>query len=144
MLFVVLIGIAGGLAGALQSQFLGIMEDKVGTLASAFVTYGGGGLAVGILMLTVSETSLADLRQVPWWAMTAGLMGLVIVSSLGITVANLGLGSGLTLFTGSTLIIAALIDHFGSFGDAHRLDARRLAGVALVVFGTWLVVGATD
>ncbi len=142
MLFVVLVGLAGGLAGALQSQFLGIMQDKAGALASTFVTYGGGGLAVGLLMLAMRGARLSDLREVPWWVLTAGLMGLVVVASLGITVSRLGLGSGLTLFTGATLILAAVIDHLGLFAEANVLGVRRLAGVAFVIFGTWLVVGS--
>ncbi len=142
MLFVVLVGLAGGLAGALQSQFLGIMQDKAGTLASTFVTYGGGGLAVGLLMLAMRGARLSDLREVPWWVLTAGLMGLVVVASLGITVSRLGLGSGLTLFTGATLILAAVIDHLGLFAEANVLGVRRLAGMAFVIFGTWLVVGS--
>ena len=141
MFVVVLVGVIGGLAGALQGQFLGIMEDKAGTLASTFVTYGGGGLAVGLMMLAMRGARLSDLKDVPWWALTAGLMGLVVVASLGITVSNLGLGAGLTLFTAAVLIIGALIDNIGLFGDGHPLDARRLAGIAMVVFGTWLVVG---
>jgi transporter family-2 protein len=140
MLLVLLVGLAGGLAGALQSQSLGVMQDKAGTLASTFVTYAGGGLAVGMLMLAMGGARLSDLREVPWWAFTSGLMGLVVVASLGITVSNLGLGSGLTLFTGATLILAAVIDHLGLFTDAHTLGARRLAGIAFVIFGTWLVV----
>ncbi len=142
MLFVVLVGLAGGLAGALQSQFLGIMQDKAGTLASTFVTYAGGGLAVGLLMLAMGGASLSDLREVPWWVLTAGLMGLVVVASLGITVSRLGLGSGLTLFTGATLILAAVIDHLGLFAEANVLGVRRLAGVAFVIFGTGLGVGS--
>ena len=142
MLFVVLVGLAGGLAGALQSQFLGIMQDKAGALASTFVTYGGGGLAVGLLMLAMRGARLSDLREVPWWVLTAGLMGLVVVASLGITVSRLGLGSGLTLFTGATLILAAVIDHLGLFAEANVLGVRRLAGMAFVIFGTWLVVGS--
>lgn len=138
---VVLAGLVGGLAGAFQSQFLGIMEERAGTLASAFVTYGGGGLAIGLAMLAVRGARLSDLRAVPWWAFTAGLMGLIIVMSLGITVSRLGLGAGLTLFTGSTLVLGALIDRIGWFGDGHPLDARRIAGIAFVVFGVWLVVG---
>ncbi len=141
---VVLFGVLGGLAGALQSQFLGVMEDRVGTLASTFITYGGGGLAIGLLMVAFGGGQWSSLREVPWWAVTAGLMGLVVVASLGISVNRLGLGAGLTLFTGSTLILAALIDHFGWFARANTLDPRRLAGIALVVFGTWLVVGGTS
>lgn len=137
---VVLIAILGGLAGALQGQSLGVMEERVGTLASSFVTYAGGGLAVAILMLVLQGGRLSDLRGLPWWSFSAGLMGLVVVASLGVSVSRLGLGAGLTLFTAATLILAALIEHFGWFGGARELDAIRMLGIALVVGGTWLVV----
>lgn len=140
LITVVLVAVLGGLAGALQSQWLGAMEEKVGTLASTFVTYAGGGLAITVLMLVFQGGRLSGLRTLPWWVFGAGLMGLVVVASLGVTVANLGLGAGLTLFTGATLILGALIEHFGWFGDARSLDAARVLGVALVITGTWLVV----
>jgi len=143
MILVVLVGVIGGLAGALQGQLLGIMEDKAGTLVSTFITYAGGGLAATLLVLTVGGARLSDLKDVPWWAYTAGLAGLVVVSSIGITVSTMGLGAGLTLFTGASIVIGALIDNFGLFGDAYSLDPRRLAGIAFVIFGTWLVVGVT-
>lgn len=141
MILVVLVGVVGGLAGALQGQLLGVMEDRAGTLMSTFITYAGGGLAATVIVLVVGGARLADLKDVPWWAYMAGLAGLVVVASLGITVSNLGLGAGLTLFTGASIAIGALIDSFGLFGDAHSLDLRRLAGIAIVIFGTWLVVG---
>jgi transporter family-2 protein len=140
LLVVVLIAMLGGLAGSLQSQLLGLMEQRVGTLASTFVTYAGGGLAITVLMLVFQGSSISALRELPWWALTAGLMGLVVVASLGISVARLGLGAGLTLFTGATLVLGALIEHFGWFGGARALDVGRLLGIALVVTGTWLVV----
>jgi transporter family-2 protein len=137
---VILVGVIGGLAGALQSQFLGVMEQRVGTLASTFVTYGGGGLAIGLLMLALRGGRLAELRDLPWWVFTAGLMGLVVVASLGITVNRLGLGAGLTLFTAATLILGAALEHLGWFGDVRTVDGARALGIALVIFGTWLVV----
>jgi transporter family-2 protein len=137
---VVLIAVLGGLAGSLQSQFLGLMEQRAGTLASTFVTYAGGGVAITVLMLVLQGRRLTELKELPWWAFTAGLMGLVVVASLGISVARLGLGAGLTLFTGATLVLGALVEHFGWFGGARALDLGRLLGIALVVTGTWLVV----
>jgi transporter family-2 protein len=141
-LVIVIIGVLGGLAGALQSQFLGVMESRVGTLASSFITYAGGGLVIAIVYLLFSGGRISDLRQIPWWAYAAGLFGVLIVASLGITVSELGLGAGLTLFTGSTLILAAIIDNFGWFAGKVPFDARRLTGIAVVILGTWLVVGA--
>lgn len=142
---VILIGLLGGLAGAMQSQFLGFMENRVGTLTSVFVTYGLGGLAVGIAMVAFGGGKWSELRDLPWWVYTAGLLGLVVVAGLGITISNLGLGAGMTLFTSATLVLAATIDHFGWFAEqARTIDARRLGGIALVVIGTWLVVGTAQ
>jgi bacterial/archaeal transporter family-2 protein len=141
---VILFGVLGGLAAALQSQFLGLMENRVGTLASTFITYGLGGAAIGVLMVAFGGGRWGAMRDIPWWAFTAGLMGLVVVATLGITISRLGLGAGMTLFTSATLVLAAVIDHFGWFSElARTLDARRAAGIAFVVFGTWLVVGGT-
>ncbi len=140
LFLVVVVAVLGGLAGALQSQFLGIMEQRVGTLASTFVTYGGGGLAITILMLTFQGGRLSELKDLPWWVFTAGIMGLVVVAALGISVSRLGLGAGLTLFTGAILVLGAGIEHFGWFGEGRPIDGPRLLGIALVVFGTWLVV----
>ncbi len=142
LLWVLLVAVLGGLAGALQSQVLGIMEQRVGTLASTFVTYGGGGLAIALLMIVFQGSRISELKDLPWWAFTAGLMGLVVVASLGVAVSNLGLGAGLTLFTGATLVLGAGIEHFGWFSEARPLDGPRMLGIALVVFGTWLVVRA--
>jgi len=140
LLSVVVVALLGALAGALQSQFLGVMEQRVGTLASTFVTYGGGGLAIAILMLSFQGGRLSELKDLPWWAFTAGLMGLVVVASLGISVSRLGLGAGLTLFTGAILVLGAGIEHLGWFGEGRPIDGPRMLGIALVVFGTWLVV----
>ena len=140
-LVVVLIGVLGGIAGAIQSGSLGVMEERVGTLASTFVTYGLGGLVVGLAMVAFGGGRLSELDEIPWWAFTAGIMGLFVVATLGVTISRLGIGAGLTLFTASTLFVGALLDHYGLMGEARSLDARKLGGFALVVLGTWLVVG---
>ena len=49
----VLAGIAmvGGMAVALQGQFMGQMDRNIGTAESVFITYGIGFVIVGLLML---------------------------------------------------------------------------------------------
>jgi uncharacterized membrane protein YdcZ (DUF606 family) len=46
----------------------------------------------------------------------------------------------MTLFTAASLILAALVEHLGWFGDGRSLDLTRVLGIALVIGGTWLVV----
>ena len=137
---IVLIGVLGGIAGAIQSGALGVMEDRVGTLPSVFVTYGLGGLVIGIAMAIFGSSKFADLGELPLWTFSAGIMGLIVVGSLGLTIAEMGVGPGLTLFTAASLIAAALIDHFGWTGVTRELNLQAVAGFGLVVAGTWLVV----
>jgi len=139
-LWVVAIALVGGLAGALQSQSLGLMEQRVGTLASTFVTYAGGGLLIAVLMVTFQSGRIPELKELPWWVFTAGPMGLVVVAALGASVARFGLGAGLTLVTGSILVMGAVVEHFGWFGVGNHIDAARLLGIGLVILGTWLVL----
>ena len=84
------------------------------------------------------------MQALPWYVYTAGLLGLVVIASIGVTVSELGLGSGLTLFTGATIIMGALLEASGVFGQGAALDLRRMAGIAIVIFGTWLVVGGGE
>lgn len=142
-LIVVLVGIIGGLAAAIQSGALSVMEDRVGTLASTFITYGLGGLVVGLAMLLFGRARLAGLGDLPWWAYGAGIMGLVIVSSLGITASRFGLATALTLFTSASLVFGALIDQLGLMGEIRDIDAAKLAGISLVIVGTWLTLGTS-
>lgn len=141
---VILVGVIGGLAAAIQSGALSVMEDKVGTLAGTFVTYGLGGLVVGLLMLSFGRPQLSGLGGLPWWVYGAGIMGLVIVSSLGITTSRFGIATGMTLFTAATLTFGVLIDQLGLMGDARTIDYSKLIGLVLVIGGTWLTVATSN
>jgi uncharacterized membrane protein YdcZ (DUF606 family) len=138
---VILVGAAGGLAAAIQSQAQAVMEERVGTLAGTFVTYGLGGLVIALAMLLFGRSRLSDVTGLPLWVYGAGIMGLVIVSSLGITTARFGLAAGLTLFTAAALVFGAAIDQFGLLGEARHIDITKGAGLLLVIVGTWLTVG---
>jgi transporter family-2 protein len=91
-------------------------------------------------MVVFGGSRFTDIKDIPWWAFSAGIMGVVVVATLGINVSRLGLGAALTLFTASTLILGAVIDHFGWMSQERPFDTRKLVGVAVVIFGTWLVV----
>jgi transporter family-2 protein len=140
-LLVLLIGVLGGIAAGLQSQFVGVLDDRVGTLGSTLITYGSGGVIVGLIFVISRQGDLSNARQIPWWAWFAGLMGVIIIGSLSITVSNLGVGRALTLFTATSIITAAVIDQFGFIGAAVKgVDLSRGVGIALLLAGTWLVV----
>ena len=131
----------GGVATALQAHFMGLLDKRLGTLESVFITYFGGGVLIGLVMLSQRGGNLAAGGAAPWYAYTSGVLGLVIVSALAFSTPRLGLVAGFTIFVAAQFAMGALIDHFGLMGATIRpLNASRLAGMAVVLAGIWLIV----
>ncbi len=140
-LFYLMIALVAGLAVTLQGQCVGVMDRVLGTRESMFMTYGSGGLLATLMMFAGRGGNLKAWTQVPWYAYTAGALGLIIVGSIGFTVSRLGAAKAFTLIVASQFLLAAVIDHFGLLGaEVRTLDAARAAGLAMIMTGVWLVV----
>ena len=139
--FLISIAIMAGIAVTLQGQFMGLLDRGLGTIESVFVTYAGGGLIITLLMIAFRGGNLKNWQSVPWYAFGSGILGLIIVGSIGYVVPRLGVAKGFTLIIASQFLIASLIDHFGFFGAAVRpMDMMRSLGLGLMLLGVWLVV----
>jgi bacterial/archaeal transporter family-2 protein len=131
----------GGVATALQAHFMGLLDKRLGTLESVFITYFGGGVLIGMVMLSQRGGNLAAGGAAPWYAYMSGALGLVIVGALAFSTPRLGLVAGFTIFVAAQFAMGALVDHFGLMGASVRpLSASRLAGMAVVLAGIWLIV----
>lgn len=137
----VLLAAIGGIAGTMQAHFMGLMDKNIGTIESMFITYGAGGLAIGLIMLFLRGGNLGGWTNVPWYTLSAGILGLVVVGILGFTTARIGLVPVLTLFVAAQFILGAGLDHFGLLGaEVRPLDFSRVSGLGLILFGVWLVI----
>lgn len=133
LLPLLLIAVVAGVAVALQGQLMGTMDRLAGTATSVFITYGLGAVLAALIWL-VRGRPTEGLRQVPWYAWTAGVFGLVIVGGIGYAAPRLGLAKTLVITVAAQLVMAILLDR--------TFDARRIAGVAVTIVGVWLVVKA--
>lgn len=139
-LLLIVIAIAAGVSVALQGQFMGQVNRNVGTLVSMFATYAVGGTIASLLFLFTRQpfSALRSIRAYEW---SAGLLGLVIVGGIGYVAPRLGLSRTLVITVAAQLAAAVVIDHFGLFGTMTRaVDGVRVAGLALIIGGVWLVV----
>ena len=140
-LVLVLLAIFGGVAVTLQAQFMGVMDQQLGTIESVFITYGGGGLIVGLTMLLLRGGNLAAWRSVPPYVLAAGILGLIIVSTIGYVTPRLGLVAAFTILIATQFVLGSLIDHFGWLGAEIRpLDNSKLLGLGVLLLGVWLVI----
>ena len=138
-----LIGVAaiGGVATAVQAHFMGLLDKRLGTLESVFITYFGGGVLIGLVMLLQRGGSLGAVCGAPWYAYGSGALGLVIVGAIGFSAPRMGLVAAFTIFVAAQFCMAALLDHFGWMGAEPRpLTASRLAGMAVLMAGVWLIM----
>lgn len=137
----VVIAIIGGAAITLQAQLIGLIDQQVGTLESVFITYVSGGLLIFLLLVALRGGNLAAWRNAPWYALSAGALGLVIIGALSYTVPRLGLVPTFTILVASQFVGGALLDHFGLLGAAVRpVDLSRLVGVVVLLLGVWLIL----
>ncbi len=136
----VLIAALGGLAVTLQGQFMGLLDKTIGTRESVFITYAGGGILAAAAMLAARGGNLRAWQDVPWYALSAGVLGLVIVGSIGYSVPRLGLSRTFSVLVASQFAAAALLSHFGLLGAEIRpLEWSRWLGIGLLVSGVWLI-----
>ena len=131
LLPLLLIAVAAGIAVAVQGHFMGTMDRLAGTATSVFITYGLGALIAAVIWLAKGRP-VEGMRQIPWYAWTAGVFGLVIVGGIGYAAPRLGLAKTLVITVAAQLIMAVLLDR--------TFDMRRIAGIAVTIVGVWLVV----
>ena len=140
-LFVVMVAILGGIAVVVQAQFNSIMDKGMGTLESVFITYGLGGVAVGLLMLAFRGGNLRAFTELPWYVTLAGLCGLVIIGSISYTVPRLGLVAAFTVIVATQFVLGAVFDHFGLMGvEIRPLSLQKISGIIILLVGVWLIM----
>ncbi|MFQ5611522.1 MAG: DMT family transporter [Anaerolineae bacterium] len=137
----IIIAVIGGVAVTLQAQMTGLMNQSLGTLESVFITYTGGGVLIAFLLLALRGGNLAAWQSVPWYALSAGALGLVIIGTISYSVPRLGLVAAFTILVATQFITGAVLDHFGLLGAAVRpFDLARLVGVGALLAGAWLII----
>lgn len=138
-----LLGIVAGFGITLQVG----MNSRLRTLlqsanTAALISFLVGTLALATLFV-VTRVPVPDrsvIASVPWWAWLGGLMGAFYVAVSTIVASQLGTASLLGLGLLGQLTLALAADHYGWMGlPEHPITLTRLAGVALLAAGVWLI-----
>ena len=141
ILLIILIGLAGGIAVGLQSPLASMMSQRLGTLESIFIVHAGGALIALIPLLVYGGGKLGQWRSVPWYALLAGVFGLVVIGAISYMIPRIGVAGSIITVVAGQLLVGTILDQFGWLGAMQRpLDATRLLGLGVVLIGVWLTV----
>jgi len=137
----IILTVVVGLAIASQTQFAGILGQHVGIMESVFIIHLGGFLISGIYLLIIGGGGLGTWKSAPWYALCGGLLGVMIVGGYAFVIPRIGLAPAITLAVSAQLIFSALLSHYGVLGAIQQpLTVSRIAGIAVLLVGTWLIV----
>jgi transporter family-2 protein len=141
-LAVVLTAFAGGLV-AMQAPINANLGRAIGSLPAASVSFAIGLVALVAITLIAGGGfgRIGELGDLSWYYLIGGLLGAVYVTTVLITVKTLGAGAVTAATISGQLTLSVILDRLGVLGlDKQGLSASRVAGVALLAMGTYLVV----
>lgn len=141
ILLIILIGLAGGIAVGLQSPMASMLTQRLGMFESVFIVHLGGALLALIPILIYSGGKLSQWRTVPWYALGAGIFGLIVIGAVSYMIPRIGVAGAITCIVAGQLLVSTVLDHFGLLGVMTRaMDPTRALGLAVVLVGVWLTV----
>ena len=134
---------AGGLV-AIQAPLNSEVGNSIGTWAAASLNFAvGTALLIAITVLVGGGLGdLSEARTLPWYYLVGGgALGAAYVTVALVTVRTLGAGGVTAATLAGQLAASVVIDRAGILGLAEReITLGRLAGIGLLVVGTYLIV----
>jgi bacterial/archaeal transporter family-2 protein len=118
-----------------------MISQRLGTWESIFIVHAGGTLLALIPLLFLGGGRLKEWRSVPWYALLAGVFGLVVIAAISYMIPRIGVAGSIITVVAGQLLVGTILDHFGWLGAIERpLDATRLLGMGILMLGVWLTV----
>jgi len=141
ILAIILIGLIGGAAVGLQSPMASLISQRLGTLESVFIVHIGGALVALIPLLIYGGGKLNQWRSVPWYALCAGVFGLIVIGAVSTMIPRVGIAASIVTIVAGQLLVGTILDHYGLLGaEVRQLAVTRVIGLVVVLAGVWLTV----
>jgi len=136
----VVILIAGVLATT-QAPVNAALARRSSSLQAVVVSFAVGTMALLVVALAAGKIAPGQLRGVPWWQLTGGLLGAFVVLSTTVIVPRLGALAATAALVAGQFIGGAVIDQFGLIGmPVVPLNWSRLVGLGLLTLGGFFVL----
>jgi len=138
-----LLPIIAGVAMSIQSGINAQLRVAIQhPLLAAFISFIGGTLALGILLLFSKQTipGMTVYSGIEWYKFIGGFLGAFIVFVALISVQEIGASNMFVLIVAGQLLTAVMMDHFGILGmRTNPISIQKILGILLVIAGAWLV-----
>ncbi len=139
---VVLTAFVGGLI-ALQAPINSQLGRTVGTFQAAFVSFVLGTIVLALIAAVAKGgfSNMGEIRGLSWYYLTGGILGAAYVTTVLVTVRELGAGPVVAATIAGQLSASVVLDQFGMLGlPKDPITVGKVVGVVLLAAGVYLIV----
>jgi transporter family-2 protein len=138
---VLIMAVVGGCI-ALQAPINAGLGKSTGSFAAATISFAvGTALLATIVVLSGKASGLTNVSDVNWYYLLGGVLGAAYVFSALVLVSEIGAGAVAAATVTGQLTTSVVLDRIGFLGlEQQPITASRIAGVGLLLAGTYLVV----
>src|SRR4051812_9764509 len=138
---VLIMALVGGCI-ALQAPINAGLGKSTGSFAAATISFAVGTiLLTAIVVVSGRAGGLTNVAHVEWYYLLGGALGAAYVFSALVLVSHIGAGGVAAATVTGQLTTSVVLDRIGFLGlEQTPLTASRVAGVALLLAGTYLIV----
>lgn len=137
------ISFAGGLLIPYQAAINGLLSKYMQhPLQASAVNFLGGAVFIMVILLYIQPVlpAMDSLRRIPWYLFCGGILGALFVTASLLAVPRIGGTAFLAAMLAGQMVGALVMDHFGLLNvPEHPISLTRLAGIAMLVLGVYLV-----
>jgi bacterial/archaeal transporter family-2 protein len=138
---VLIMALVGGCI-ALQAPINAGLGRSTGNFAAATVSFAVGTVLLAAIVVASGKAGgLSNAAHVQWYYLLGGALGAAYVFSALVLISEIGAGAVAAATVTGQLTTSVLLDRIGFLGlEQESLSASRVAGVLLLLAGTYLVV----
>ena len=133
------ISIFTGIIVAIMISLNGQVSGIAGSYASSVITHLVGLFGI-ILVLIFTKSKIGNLKGIPFYMFTGGLIGILTVLFTNAGFIGLGVSLTVSLSLLGQLITSLVIDHFGYFNmPVSKFNNKKILGLVIIVAGIYVM-----
>jgi transporter family-2 protein len=133
-IIVILLVVFAGMGLSFEAGLLGPLGHQVGHLWATLSIFGVGAALLWLISIFTSTGKNQDMRSIPKWQLTGGLLGPIYVVVLTLATPVLGVAMTMIGVLVGQVGKSFAIDYFGWFGTSKQpVDHLRVTGMLFVI-----------
>ena len=133
------ISIFTGIVLAIMISLNGGLGNISGNYASSVISHFVGLIGI-IFVLIFTKSKIKNLKGIPFYMCTGGLIGILTVLFTNIGFSGLGVSLTVSLSLLGQLITSLIIDHFGYFNmPVIEFDKKKILGLIIIIAGIYVM-----